>query len=159
MELASEVATEVVRLKQHYKHDLDTVFNAWMDAEILGKWFGPHSHNCNIEKWEPVVGGQFQIRMKPVAEDHDCEGDSNGDSVCAGEFVEVEAGKTLAMTFNWIENGADIGDSLLTIEFSESNGGTDVTLSHERIPTKQLRKAHEGGWKGTLECLQEHLAQ
>ena len=61
------------------------------------------------------------------------------------------------MTFTWIENGGDIGETLLTIELRAKRGGTELQLMHERIPTEEMRQAHTGGWQGSLECLEEYL--
>ena len=63
------------------------------------------------------------------------------------------------MTFGWIENGGDIDNTLLTVTFNDSGSGTEVTLLHERLPNKPAADAHRGGWEGTLECLEEFLAQ
>ena len=152
-------ASEVVELHHHYQATAEQVFAAWSNPEALGQWFGPHSHHCKIEKFDFKEGGEYQIRMIPVEneKDPDCHGDTSKDSVCAGTFVQIQAPNKIVMGFNWIENGADIGDSLLTIEIQDREGGADVVLIHEKIPTEELRKAHQGGWQGTLECLEEFL--
>ena len=157
MALVAENASETIQLKHHYTADRDQVFAAWTDPKALGQWFGPHSHSCHIEKWDLREGGEYQIRMIPVGEDSDCGGDSDKDSVCAGKFVQVQPPGKLVMTFTWIENGGDIGETLLTIELFEAGDGTDVVLTHERLPDEEMRKAHTGGWQGTLECLEEYL--
>ena len=158
MTMAAQTATEVVKLSHHYAFPHERVFQAWTKAEALGQWFGPHSHDCKVEEYDFREGGNYQIRMIPVAEDHDCKGDPEADSVCAGKFVEIIPNEKIAMTFGWIENGADIGETLLTIEFKATDAGTDIVLTHERLPNEELRLAHEGGWQGTLECLEEYLS-
>jgi len=157
MSMAATTATDTVQLRHHYNVPRQRVYEAWTKAEAMGQWFGPHSHHCKVEKLDVREGGQYQIRMIPVTEDHDCTGETDADSVCAGEFVKVKAPELLVITFNWIENGADMGETLLTIEFQESAKGTDVLLTHERLPDEELRQAHEAGWQGTLECLEEFL--
>ena len=154
----AQTATEVVRLNYHYDFPCERVFQAWTDAVVLGQWFGPHSHDCKVEKYDFCEGGDYQIRMVPVAVDHDCKGDPEADSVCAGKFIEIRPAEKIVMTFSWVENAADIGETLLTIEFKAADGGTDIVLTHERLPNEELRLAHAGGWQGTLECLQEYLS-
>ncbi len=158
MALAAQQAMETVRLQHLYNATAKQVFTAWSKPEALGKWFGPHSHNCKIEKYDFTEGGQYRIRMIPTGQDADCEGDPEQDSVCAGQFVEIVPNERIAMTFDWIENGAPLGDSLLTIEFKAVGDKTELTLTHERLPDEQLRNAHEGGWQGSLECLEEYLS-
>lgn len=158
MSTAAEVATETVKVNHQYDFPVNQVFAAWTNPEALGKWFGPQSHKCVIEKYEFQINGNYQIRMIPLVEDTDCDGDPNADSVCAGTFIEIIPNRKIAMTFGWIENGGDIGNTLLTIEFKETNGATEVSLLHERLPNKPSADAHRGGWEGTLVCLEEFLA-
>jgi len=160
MALAAQQAQETVRLQHQYNATIEQVFSAWSDPNALGQWFGPHSHNCKVEKYDFTVGGTYQIRMMPTGqvEDPDCHGDTTEDSVCAGQFVEIIPDKKIVMTFNWIENGADMGDTLLSIELKPLGDKTELTLTHERLPDEQLRDAHAGGWLGSLECLEEYLA-
>ena len=157
MTLAAQTATDVVQVSRHYKATIERVFAAWSDPEALGQWFGPSSHTCKIEKYDFRTGGEYQIRMIPVGEDSDCGGDSTQDSVCAGQFVEIKAPEKLTMTFTWIENGGDIGDTLLTVEFKSRGNGTDVLIIHEKLPNETMRQAHASGWEGSLESLEHYL--
>ena len=145
-------------MQHQYDATPEQVFNAWANPEALGKWFGPHSHKCKVEKYEFFEGGQHQIRMIPTGADADYEGDTMQDSVCAGQFVEIVPNQRIIMTFDWIENGTPMGDSLLTIELLPLGGKTRLTLTHERLPDEQVRDAHESGWQGSLECLEEYLS-
>lgn len=158
MALAAEQAQDTLQLKHQYKATPTQVFAAWSNPEALGKWFGPHSHHCKVEKFDFSVGGDYQIRMIPVAEDADCAGDTSQDSVCAGQFVEIIPDERIAMTFDWIENGAEMGETLLTIELQPVGDKTELILTHEHLPDEDLRNAHQGGWEGSLECLEEYLA-
>ena len=158
MALAAQQAQETVRLQHTYDATPEQVFAAWANPEALGKWFGPHSHTCKVEVFEFREGGRYQVRMVPTGKDADCEGDPTNDSVCAGQFVEIIPNQRIVMTFDWIENGAPLGDSLLTIELSEDGDKTRLSLVHERLPDEQLRDAHESGWQGSLECLEEYLS-
>jgi uncharacterized protein YndB with AHSA1/START domain len=158
---AATTASETLQLKRHYKVSPEQLFAAWSEPAALNQWFGPQSHNCKVEKFEFETGGVYQIRLIPTGEveDPDCHGDTSQDSVCAGQFVEINAPHRIVMTFNWIENGADMGDTLLSIEFNSVKDGTDLVLTHEKIPSEELREAHKGGWQGSLECLEEFITR
>ena len=157
MVIAAQTTNETVSLSRYYPAPREQVFKAWTDPQALVLWFGPHSHKCKIEKLDVRVGGEYQIRLIPISTDTECSGEPGLDSVCAGTFIEVIAPQKLVMTFTWIENGGDIGETLLSIELFEKRGGTELQLTHERIPTEEMRQAHTGGWQGTLECLEEYL--
>ena len=159
MDVAAQQARETVRLEHHYDATPGQVFAAWSDPEALGRWFGPHSHRCQVEQFDFTEGGQYRIRLIPIGEDTDCSGDPAQDSVCAGQFVEILPGKRIVMTFDWIENGAPMGDTLLTIELQPAGDKTRLKLTHEQLPDAQLRDAHASGWQGSLECLESFLAK
>ena len=158
MASVADKAITTVQLRHQYNASPQQVFDAWSNPEALGKWFGPHSHNCKVEKYDFRENGEYQIRMMPVAEDTDCAGDSSQDSVCAGTFVQIIPAEKIVMTFGWIENGGDINGTLLTIELANTKEGCELLLTHERLPNKEACDAHRGGWQGSLECLEEFLA-
>lgn len=158
MSLAASLASETLQVKHAYSASPERVFAAWSDPEALERWFGPHSHRCKVEQYDFEPGGRYQIRMIPTGEDPDCGGDPTQDSVCAGEFIEILSPSRIVMSFTWVENGGDIGDTLVTIEINAAGNGSELILTHERLPDEEMRMAHEGGWKGSLECLEEYLA-
>ncbi len=50
-----------------------------------------------------------------------------------------------------------IQNSLVTIEFKELGDATELTLTHEFLPTEDIRNKHEGGWNGCLDSLEKYL--
>lgn len=159
MDLAATTATETLEIRHYYNATPEQVFSAWANPEALSQWFGPHSHTCRVEQWDMHEGGDYRIRMIPVSEDGECGGDSSMDSVCAGKFVQIIESRVIAMTFCWIENGSDIGETLLTIQLLEKGKGTELVLVHERLPDPDVAEMHRSGWQGSVECLEEYLAR
>jgi len=157
---AATTASETVQIKHHYKASPAQVFAAWSDPEALNQWFGPQSHRCKVEKLEFKAGGAYQIRLTPTGESEaGCHGDSTKDSVCVGKFVEINKPNRIVMTFTWIENVEDMGETLLTIDFKPTRDGTELVLTHEKLPSEELREAHQGGWQSTLESLADYIAR
>ena len=157
MTLAANTAPDVVQCQHHFPHDIDMVFIAWSDPRQLGQWFGPHSHRCTVEEYDFCEGGHYRIRMIPLQDDTDCAGEPGEDSVCAGRFIRIQQPNLIIMSFNWIEGGADMGETVLTIKFKGDAQATDIMLTHEHIPDAQLREAHHDGWRGSLQCLEAFL--
>lgn len=157
--VAAEVANDTVQLKRVYQATVEQVYQAWTNPDSLNTWFGPQSHTSKVEKFDLREGGRYQIRMIPTGEESDCTGDSNEDSVCAGQFVKLVPNKSLIMTFNWIEGGADMGETLVSIEIQSTSNGTEMILTHERIPSNELRTAHSAGWESSLDCLEAYIQQ
>lgn len=66
------------------------------------------------------------------------------------------------MTFTWTWEPPDPHagiETLVTIDLYETEGGTELVLTHARFPTHQLMRQHEGGWGPTLDRLKELMAR
>ena len=45
------------------------------------------------------------------------------------------------------------GETLVTVEFHDVGGATEVVLTHEYFPDTNMRDEHSNGWSGCLEQL------
>ena len=71
-----------------------------------------------------------------------------------GEYLLIQPPARLA--FTWISQATDHKATEVTIEFHERPGGTEVVLTHRRLPSAQLQ-SHRGGWTDVLQLLRETL--
>lgn len=147
---------QVVVCRHVYPATCQQVFAAFSSATALQQWFGPESHQAVVEAFDFSVGGRYQIRLRGQTDEPDC-GETGVDPVCAGEYLLIEKDKKIAMTFNWVKGGGDLGESILTITLVPKNNGTELVLRHEPLPNPQLCQDHREGWQSTLESLQRFL--
>ncbi len=116
------------------------VFEAFTDAEIMSKWFFPEDDMSVEVTNNPVVGGSYTLKMYA----------KNGDIYThVGEYKEILPPEKLVFTWN----SNFVQDTLVTITFSESGGATEVTISHELLPSVDMAENHRGGWTGCLNRL------
>lgn len=73
-----------------------------------------------------------------------------------GEYQEIRPPERLVFTWSW-ENRPDYGKSLVTLEFLDNAGQTEMILTQERFPTTESRDAHNKGWVSCLDKLSEYL--
>ena len=62
--------------------------------------------------------------------------------------------------FTWKHEGNEDwknNSSIVTAEFFERGGGTEIHLTHEKLPTEASRDDHEQGWKSVLDRLEKFL--
>ena len=73
----------------------------------------------------------------------------------SGEYRELQPGKKIVFTWQW-EDDKDWKqrDSVVTVELSDCDGGTEVRLTHEQLPSKESRDRHTEGWKSVLNKLE-----
>ena len=41
-------------------------------------------------------------------------------------------------------------DTLVSAEFREADGGTEIELAHRRLPSEEVCAQHQKGWGGSL---------
>jgi hypothetical protein len=120
------------------------VFAAFTNPDDYAQWIGPGPCKCVRMKLDARQGGSFDLRMKTF----------DGSEVdLRGEYLEVRAPERLVFTWQWIGEGWDKNVSQVTIDFLELDGGTDVQLTHERLPNATSRDHHTHGWTGCFQKL------
>jgi len=80
--------------------------------------------------------------------------DGRGDADHWGEYLAIEPPSLLS--FTWISAYTDLQPSVVTIELRELENGTDLTLTHRRLPAGRV-EAHRKGWTDIVRKLSEAL--
>jgi glutathione S-transferase len=122
----------------------EDVFHAWTDPLLFRRWFRPRGTFTQSAELDVRPGGQFRVTLK-----------SAGRVMHAfGEYVEVEPPERLVFTWGWERVPLiRLVDSLVTVEFADRDGGTELVLTHERLPSLRLRAFHRFGWTTCLDKL------
>jgi len=147
----SETTTAVpaLVLKRTYDAPAERVYRAWTDPNIAAKFLGPGNVKCMDIKMDVRPGGSYSFVM--VKDD--------GERLpVRGVYRDVKPSERLSMTWRWGEaNPADERDTLLTLEFLDRGGKTELVLTHEQFANVESRNSHEQGWSAILEQLQAAL--
>jgi uncharacterized protein YndB with AHSA1/START domain len=123
----------------------ERVFQAWLDSESLAQWMRPGNCTQAAVAVDPRVGGGFRIVM---------QGRPQGDVEHRGEYLAIEPPSLLS--FTWISKHTDEQPTVVTIEFHERGTGTEVVLTHRRLPPREV-DGHRKGWTDILRLLDEAL--
>lgn len=135
-----------VRIRRRIEATPPEVFEAWTDAEGMRQWMRPGDMadaECDLDVRE---GGEFRIMMiTPDGQrlEH------------RGEYRVVDPPRRLV--FTWISPGTQQRETLVTVELSDHDGGTELVLTHERLPDETAAERHEGGWGSIVQKLAEAL--
>ena len=140
----ADAATRVV-LRRTYAARREKVFRAWTDPEQIVKWMSPmEGVKAESAKFDLRVGGQYRIEYRTAS----------GLVVVGGVFQHVATPEKLVYTWVWeppLENAGT--ETLVTVEFLDRDGATELVLTHERFPNETMRDKHQHGWTGVLESL------
>jgi len=125
------------------------VYAAWTDPAQLKEWFGPvWVRTCELIA-EPRVGGKFRWDVI------NCEG---REVTIQGEYREIIPGAKIV--FTWKHCDDELWEnqiSIVTVEFSDCNNGTELRLKHEQLPGQESRDDHNRGWESVLDRLEKYL--
>jgi len=122
----------------------EVVFAAWLDAASLAVWMCPGESHSTAEV-DPKVGGAFRIVME-----HEDDAVEH-----TGTYLAIDPPARLS--FTWIWPYTDMQPSIVTVELHTQGGGTELVLTHERLPAAHV-DAHRDGWTDVLRKLEEALA-
>lgn len=139
-----------LQLRQFIKAKRQNVFDAWTKPELMKQWYAPRSMIVPNVSSDLKVGGSYKVEMK---------GDMNGQHVnptVSGTYKKIIPNELICFTWGW--QGDPSPETLVTVEFKDVNGGTEVTLTHERFPNTEARDKHQYGWTGCLENLDKFLS-
>lgn len=118
------------------------VYEAFTCAEILSRWFAPSYEVTLSVECAAIPDGTYRVQM------HDQDGHTH---TVGGSYKTTNPHHSLVFTWQWeTEAFADIGETLISVEIDEEEGGSRVTVRHEGFPSEEVARQHHAGWMGTL---------
>jgi len=136
-----------LEIKRAINAPRDRVYAAWTDPAQLKQWFGPKNVRTRNLIADARVGGEFRWDLT----------NSEGEEMTMrGEFRELQPGKKIVFSWQWLDDEDwENHISVVTVELSDRDGGTELRLIHEQLPNEQSRDGHNGGWNSALDKLEK----
>ena len=143
----TQSAVPALVLRRTYKAPRQRVYDAWTEPELAAKILGPGDVTVPEIEMDVRTGGTYRLMMLMP----------DGERMkVGGTYREVRAPERLAMTWRWEEDDpADEFDTLLTLDFNEVAGGTELVLTHEQLSSVESRDRHADGWGKILDQIAE----
>ena len=135
-----------VRVSREIVAPATELFDAWLDPEKLSRWMRPFDTTRSDVRLDPRVGGEFEIVMHTP----------KGAVPHTGSYQEITRPRRIV--FTWNSPFAGDHGSLVTVDFNARGGGTEIVITHERLPSEEMVQAHSGGWSSILERIAESRA-
>ena len=146
-------AQQTLVLTREFNAPIQSVFEAWTQAEILAKWFGPEGFTVINAHADLTVGGNYEITIKSP---------DNNIIKHFGEYVEINAPDSLVFTWE-LQDQTCAGSegqhvtTLITLLFKLTSKGTRLTLTHEKLPDQAAFAGHQFGWTSSFDALHQYL--
>ncbi len=134
---------DALRVERHFRAPPERVFRAWTAAEELRRWSDPDPRDAEAEV-DLRVGGRYRIAM--------ARADGTVHRV-TGVYREIDPPRRLVYTWRW-ESMPGSPETVVTVDFrARPDGGTDLVLVHEGLPSDDARARHAHGWGASIDKL------
>lgn len=157
----AQAASEIfLRIRRTLNAPRELVFQAWTEPDRLKQWWrAKPEFSTPIVEVDLRVGGRYRLGMQPP--------DKDAPYVVVGTYREIRPPEKLVYTWAWELNGPEAdtgsgsgpagslqpGETLVTVEFNNVGGKTEVVLTHEYFTDSHMRDEHQGGWGGCMDQL------
>lgn len=140
-----------LEIKRFIDAPRDRVYAAWTDPAQMKQWFGPENVQTRELVADVRVGGKYRWDLT----------NSEGEKMtCRGEYRELQPGKRIVFTWHWEDDEVwKNHTSVVTVELSDRDGGTELRLIHEKLPSEESRDRHNEGWNGALDKLEKFFSR
>lgn len=127
-----------LRIERTLAANPERVWRAFTTPE-LGEWLWPAAWNATCQV-DARVGGRYRVAAAAMT--------------VGGEFVALDEPHRIVQTWQWDD---EPNETLVTITLEPRDGGTALTIVHERFETAEDSAHHLQGWNDCLDRLQPYL--
>ena len=142
-----------VTLRRRFAAAPEEVFSAWVDPELIERWWGPAGVATRVESLDLRVDGAFRFVMLLP---------NGSESVIAGVYLEIERPRRLVFGVTEQCNRdlpegetPQLETALVTVAFRPRGAETEVVVRHEGLASGSIAGRFESGWGSSLACLAE----
>lgn len=148
---------KTITIKRTFNLPLSTVWKAWIDPESCKKWWAPEEFTCPSCTIDFKVGGNYLNSMK---------GPDGIEIWSTGTYKEIIPLKKIVSTDNFSDSKGNIvpasyykmpgewsSELLVTVEFEEVDGKTNMHLQHSGLPAEIADDCIKG-WQSMFDKLE-----
>jgi glutathione S-transferase len=140
-----------LEIKRFINAPRDRVYEAWTNPAQMRQWFGPEFVQTHDLVVDARVGGKYRWDLT----------NQEGEKMTVhGEYRELQPGKKIVFTWKWDDDEVwENRTSIVTVELSDRDGGTELRLIHEQLPSEASRDRHNEGWNSVLDKLEKFFSK
>jgi uncharacterized protein YndB with AHSA1/START domain len=138
-----------LRLTRLIKAPRARVFAAWITPADVQQWLCSETVRMLSATIDARVGGEYVFRLHRP---------DRGETETRGIYREVSPPNKLVFTWHACCGPAD-EETLVTVDFVDKNGATEVTITHERFTSQESCDQHNQGWTMCLDNMEKIFAR
>jgi uncharacterized protein YndB with AHSA1/START domain len=143
------------RVSRMIKAPRHTIYQAFLDRQAVAAWMAPDTMRGHVHTFDPREGGQFRISLTYRNPGEAQRGKTAEDTdTYHGRFVKLVPDEKIVevIEFETQEPGF-AGEMTMTVMLVEVEGGTEVSLLFENVPTGIRPEDNEAGSRQSLQKL------
>ncbi|USK31758.1 SRPBCC domain-containing protein [Bacillus sp. F19] len=121
-------STTTLKMTRNFDVEPERVFDAWLNPEMMRKWFFTLEGTNKAATNDPQVGGTWEIIDHRGGKDYRA----------IGEYLEIDPPKKLVFTFKMPQFSES--EDTITVELRELQQGCEMTFS------QNINVPHEENW-------------
>jgi uncharacterized protein YndB with AHSA1/START domain len=144
--------SDSVRIVRTIAAPREAVFDAWLSAELLKRWWPAGSDwETPVAEVEPHVGGRLRLVMRSP------DGEEFGGS---GEYMEIDRPERLVFSWTWDGHASHEGRQVVEVELRDrGDGTTEVVLTNTGLAGEESKRSHRSGWQASFDNLDRVLSE
>ncbi|HSF32288.1 MAG TPA: SRPBCC family protein [Candidatus Tectomicrobia bacterium] len=137
----------------------DALYRAFTDPQALAVWLPPEDMTGTVHVFDARVGGGYQMSLFYPASEQVYRGKTaEREDRFTARFVELTPPARIVQVVAFDSaDPAFAGQMTMVVTFEERDGGTDVTIVCEHIPSGIRPEDNEAGCRASLEKLARYL--
>ena len=160
IENATAEKQKTISIERTFNLPLNTVWKAWTEPESFKKWWGPKEYTCPDCTIDLKIGGKFLASM---------QGEDGKKVWSTGTYKEIIPQKKIVVTDSFADSTGNIvpasdydmagdwaSELMVTVEFEEVNGKTNLKLKHAGLPPEITEECMQG-WQSSFDKLESNL--
>lgn len=144
----SDTIGTMVRIEREFGHPSAKVFQAFLNPAIIQQWYGPRNSTVGDMVVEAHVGGRFDVELLS---------ERFGKLWVRGHFKEITPFSKLVYSFIFDPDLFTAGDSEVTVNLTEQNGMTKVSVV-QALAKVIDPQGRTNGWREMFDKLEALLS-
>lgn len=144
--LKSPLGDSPVIMEAEFKASVSRLFQAWINAEDIKKWFGAGEGGPDQASIDFKVDGKWRFVFIREDEQQD---------ILSGRYLVIEQDEKIV--FSWVHTRILVdgkeevsAESTVTLTFESRGQGSFLRLVHESISSDGVRTNIGGGWNASI---------
>ncbi|MEM7736487.1 MAG: SRPBCC domain-containing protein [Deinococcota bacterium] len=151
------MTTHTTQMSRHLNAARAAVYRVLIDAEAVAAWRVPNDMSSHIHEFQPHVGGKFRVSLTYYEPTNTGKTNTHTDTYY-GHFVDLVPNERVVQVMAFeTDNPLMQGEMTLSFVLQDVEGGTEIRVTHEDVPSGIAPADNEMGWRMALDNLTAYL--